>query len=69
MSIRVLLVNPPIRLRSKPDTYPYGLALIAAVLQKAGIEVEVLDLNAMRPDQGEVRAWPAGGTTSSRWAA
>jgi len=45
---KILLVNPPIRYRSLPATYPYGLALVAAVMESNGFEVDVLDVNAHR---------------------
>jgi radical SAM superfamily enzyme YgiQ (UPF0313 family) len=47
--MKVLLVNCPIRLDARPNNIPYGLATIAAMLRGAGFEVEILDLNALRP--------------------
>ncbi|RKY24761.1 MAG: hypothetical protein DRP79_07330 [Planctomycetota bacterium] len=49
--MRALFVNSPIRLNAPPNCIPYGLATIAAVLRDAGHYVEILDLNALRPDE------------------
>jgi len=46
--MKVLLINPPIRESYPPNCFPLGLAYIAAVLQKAGYDVQVLDINAYR---------------------
>jgi len=43
-----LLINPPIRENRPPNCFPLGLAYIAKVLQNAGNNVEVLDVNAFR---------------------
>ena len=43
--MKILLVNPPIRMIKEPRDYPYGLALIASALKRNGIEFDVLDLN------------------------
>lgn len=45
---RVLLIHPPVRLTFPPRLPPMGLLYLAAVLEKAGAEVEILDLNLMR---------------------
>ncbi|MFH1369597.1 MAG: radical SAM protein [Elusimicrobiota bacterium] len=52
--MKVLLINPLIREWAKPNVFPIGLGYIAAVLLKAGHEVEVYDINALRPSQKEV---------------
>ena len=52
--MRVLLVNPPVRTTDPPDEYPYGLALIAAVLEQNNIEFDVLDINGNRFSNKEV---------------
>ena len=47
---RVLFVNPNFLLRKKFDfdlTYPLGIIYIAAVLEKEGYEVNVIDANAL----------------------
>jgi radical SAM superfamily enzyme YgiQ (UPF0313 family) len=46
--MKVLLINPPIRVWSKPNAVPMGLGCIASVLRNAGHEVELLDINAYR---------------------
>lgn len=46
--MRVLLVNPVVREWAQPNCFPTGLGYIAAVLQDAGHQVVVLDLNAER---------------------
>jgi radical SAM superfamily enzyme YgiQ (UPF0313 family) len=46
--MKVLLINPPIRENYPPNCFPLGLAYIAAVLQKTGHDVQVLDINAYR---------------------
>ena len=52
---RVLLIYPPVRLSAKPLYPPFGLISIAAVLEKAGVEVEILDLNLLRLNFAELR--------------
>jgi len=42
---RVLLVNSPNRFSEPPRHYPYGLAIITAVLEKDGCEVDCFDGN------------------------
>lgn len=44
----ILLVNPVVREWAQPNCFPVGLGYIAAVLDWAGHEVLVLDLNAER---------------------
>jgi radical SAM superfamily enzyme YgiQ (UPF0313 family) len=45
---RVLLIYPPVRLSAIPLYPPFGLLSIAAVLEKAGLHTEILDLNYLR---------------------
>jgi len=52
--MKVLLINPPIREWSKPNVFPLGLGYIAAVLQKEGHDVEVIDINAYRFSRDEI---------------
>lgn len=65
--MKILLINSPIRLDSKPNCIPYGLATIAATLRSAGIEVEIYDVNATRPSRQKIiedlkeKAWHAVG--------
>jgi radical SAM superfamily enzyme YgiQ (UPF0313 family) len=46
---KVLLIHPVIREDDNPKHVPYGLALVAAVLEKHGHHFQVLDCNAHRP--------------------
>lgn len=52
--MKILLINPPIREWAKPNLVPLGLAYIAAVLRQEGHQVEVMDINAFRWNQGEI---------------
>jgi anaerobic magnesium-protoporphyrin IX monomethyl ester cyclase len=52
--MKILLINAPIRLDAKPSCIPYGLATIAAALLKAGYDVEIYDINALRPSEDAV---------------
>jgi anaerobic magnesium-protoporphyrin IX monomethyl ester cyclase len=52
--VKILLINPPIREWAKPNCIPLGLGYVAAVAQKAGHDVEVMDINAFRWSQEEV---------------
>lgn len=45
---KVLFVYPPVRLLAPPRVPPMGFLYMAAILETAGVEVEVLDLNARR---------------------
>ena len=47
--MKVLIVNPPIRLHDKPRHIPHGLAIIASVIrERLGIIPRFLDMNALR---------------------
>jgi len=52
--MRVLLVNPIVRTVVPPADYPYGLTLIAAILEKHDIEFDVLDINGYRYSDKQV---------------
>ena len=54
--MKILLINPPVREWAKPNCFPTGLGYIASELLKAGYEVEVLDINALRYSKPEVVA-------------
>jgi len=59
MPHRVLLVNPPpssqyVSRESTPILPPLGLAYIAAVLRRAGIDVQILDMNALNLSLGDL---------------
>ncbi len=51
----VLLVYPPVMRKSRPSDPPFGLMYLAAVLRQAGIGVSILDLNALRWPDEQVR--------------
>jgi len=52
--MRTLLINPPYPLSEIP-TIPMGLAYIAAVLERAGKEVQILDLLVSRYSREKIR--------------
>ncbi len=52
--MRVLLINPLIREWAKPNCVPLGLCYIAACMQREGTEVEIYDINALRPSTDEI---------------
>jgi anaerobic magnesium-protoporphyrin IX monomethyl ester cyclase len=52
--LKILLINSPIRLDARPNCIPYGLATIASTLRDHGFEVEIYDVNALRPERHEV---------------
>ncbi|MBN1102079.1 MAG: B12-binding domain-containing radical SAM protein [Deltaproteobacteria bacterium] len=52
--MKVLLINAPIRLDAKPNCIPSGLATIAATLRGKGFDVEIYDVNALRPPGKEI---------------
>lgn len=54
--MKILLINAPIRLNAPPSCIPYGLATIAATLRAEEYEIEILDLNALRPSREETIA-------------
>ena len=45
---KVLFVNPVIREEDDPRHVPYGIALLAAIIMRAGHLVQVFDANAWR---------------------
>ena len=52
--MKILLINSPVRLDAKPSCIPYGLATVAATLLKAGFDVDIYDINALRPSEDAV---------------
>ena len=54
--MKILLVNCPIRLDANPNNIPSGLATIASVLRSGGFDVEIYDVNALRPSREEIVA-------------
>lgn len=56
-NLKVLIVNPPIRLTDKPRHIPHGLAILANVLRKKEwLSVRFLDINAHRYNPDQVRS-------------
>ncbi|MCK4325597.1 radical SAM protein [bacterium] len=51
-----MLINPISRPEEPPLAFPLGLAYIAKVLLEDGLDVEVLDFNALRLSQAEAKA-------------
>ena len=52
--MKILLINSPIRLDAKPSCIPYGLATIAGTLRDNGFDVEIYDVNALRPSRNTI---------------
>ncbi|RLB83740.1 MAG: hypothetical protein DRH17_00880 [Deltaproteobacteria bacterium] len=52
--MKILLINPPIRLDANPNCIPYGLATIASTLRNSGFDVEIYDVNALRPSKDTI---------------
>lgn len=54
-NLKVLIINPPLRLDDKPRNIPHGLAILANIIQnKMGIEPFFLDINAQRYSREEI---------------
>lgn len=53
--MKILLINPPLRLHTPPYYHPMGLAILSRVLLDAGHEVEIYDLNCLRFDHDGAR--------------
>ena len=47
-NLKVLLIVPEIRLDSGPQYFPFWAGILAAIVEKKGGEVGILDLNALR---------------------
>jgi anaerobic magnesium-protoporphyrin IX monomethyl ester cyclase len=68
-AMKILLINPPVRVTAKPNCIPYGLATIASVLRKHGFHVDVYDINGFRHGRHEVvkqlekRSWDVVGVS------
>jgi len=55
--MKILIINPPIRLTDKPRHIPHGLAILANVIRKnLGITPEFVDINAYRYSNEEVES-------------
>jgi len=65
--MKILLINSPVRLDAQPSCIPYGLATVAAAMRQACFEVEIIDLNALRPSKAQIidilkgKAWDVAG--------
>lgn len=56
MSLKVLILNPPVRLDDKPRNLPHGLAILANVIRtKTKINPYFLDVNGHRYDHEQVK--------------
>lgn len=54
-NLKVLIINPPIRLHDKPRNLPHGLAILANVIRRdTGITPVFLDVNAHRYGKNEL---------------
>lgn len=51
---KVLLINPVVRQEDNPKHIPYGIALLAAIANKAGHQVQIFDANAWRVDDNTI---------------
>lgn len=51
---KVLFIYPPVRISSKPVSFPLGIAYVAAYIREYGHEVQILDVNANRWSKDEV---------------
>ncbi len=60
---KILFINPVIREEDDPRHVPYGLALMAAVADRAGHQVQVFDANAWRPSDQDL----AEALRADRW--
>ncbi|MBI4056637.1 MAG: B12-binding domain-containing radical SAM protein [Elusimicrobia bacterium] len=52
---KVLLINPVVRMEDNPKHVPYGIALLAAIADAEGHQVQIFDANAWRPDDQTLR--------------
>jgi len=55
MTLKILLINPPIREWSKPNCFPLGLGYLASVMQRE--DLDVLDINALRIPREAVKGF------------
>ncbi len=51
---RVLMINPLVRQEDVPQHVPYGLALLASIIETAGHQYQVYDANAWRASEGTI---------------
>ena len=50
--MKVLLIQPEIRLDDKPFDFPFWAGIFASIVEKKGGQVAILDLNALRMNYG-----------------
>jgi len=46
--MKILFINPPVRIQEPPKHVPYGLAILANIADGMGLDVALLDVNAYR---------------------
>lgn len=51
--MKVLLIQPEIRLDDKPFDFPFWAGIFASIVEKKGGQVAILDLNALRMNYGD----------------
>ena len=51
-NMKVLLIQPEVRLDDKPFDFPFWAGIFASIVEKKGGQVAILDLNAIRMDYG-----------------
>ena len=50
--MKVLLIQPEVRLDDKPFDFPFWAGIFASIIEKKGWQVAILDLNAIRMNYG-----------------
>lgn len=55
--MKVLLINPELKKYVQPKLMPLGLCYIAAVLEKDGIDVKIIDMNVQKIDLEDKLSW------------
>ena len=53
---KVLLINPIVREEEEPEHVPYGIALLAGIIDKKGHQCQIFDANAWRPGDSVLKA-------------
>lgn len=52
LDVKVLFIVPEIRIDSGPNHFPFWAGILAAVIERKGAQVAILDLNALRHNYG-----------------
>ncbi len=52
---KVLFINPIVREEGPPEHVPYGMALLAAIIDKRGHQCQIFDANAWRPSDSVLK--------------